>query len=185
LGLTAAVLVAFCALQCQSMTINAEAKAHSATAWHTVYEVLQHPRCRNCHPAGDVPLVGEQSEPHPQNVHRGPSGVGVFAMTCGTCHRDENLPGERLPGAPGWHMPPRGLPMVFEGKSANELAHQLADPRQNGNRSPAELLHHVTADHLVLWGWNPGDGRAPVPVPHEQFVAAFRSWIDGGCQAPR
>jgi hypothetical protein len=36
----------------------------------------------------------------------------------------------------------------------------------------------------VLWGWNPGDGRAPVSVPHAQFVEAFRAWVDGGCQIP-
>jgi hypothetical protein len=175
-----------CLLQCQSTAIDAASKARSAVAWNTVYEVLQHPRCLNCHPVGDAPLTGERSEPHPQNVQRGPNGVGVFAMTCGTCHRDQNTAGEHMPpGAPGWHMPARHLPMVFEGRSPAELARQLADPKQNGNRSPADLLHHVTDDALVLWGWQPGDGREPVPVPHAQFVAAFRTWIDGGCQLPQ
>ncbi|MEO6593975.1 MAG: hypothetical protein ABIP94_04405 [Planctomycetota bacterium] len=186
LAMGAVAAGAFCLLQCQSTAIDAVSKARSVTAWATVYEVLQHPRCLNCHPVDDVPLVGEHSEPHPQNVQRGPNGVGVFAMTCTTCHRGQNTAGEHMPpGVVGWHMPPRHQPMVFEGRKSAELARQLADPKQNGNRSPADLLHHVTQDSLVLWGWQPGDGRAPVSVPHAQFVAAFQQWVDGGCQVPQ
>jgi hypothetical protein len=46
------------------------------------------------------------------------------------------------------------------------------------------LLEHVDKDPLVLWGWAPGEGRAPVSVPHEEFVRAFKAWVDGGCKAP-
>jgi hypothetical protein len=44
----------------------------------------------------------------------------------------------------------------------------------------------VAQDKLVLWGWNPGGERAPVPVPHDQFVAAFTTWKEAGgpCPAP-
>jgi hypothetical protein len=88
------------------------------------------------------------------------------------------------PRAPRWHLPPRHAPMVFEGRSQKELARQLADPQQNGNRSPAELLQHMRSDPLVAWGWSPGDGRAAVPMPHDQFVTVFQAWVDGGCQLP-
>jgi hypothetical protein len=37
---------------------------------------------------------------------------------------------------------------------------------------------------LVLWGWNPGAGRAPVPVPHDIFVAQFKLWADAGGPCP-
>jgi hypothetical protein len=39
-------------------------------------------------------------------------------------------------------------------------------------------------DALVLWGWSPGEGRAPVSTPHAELVAALRRWIDGGCACP-
>lgn len=173
-------------VQCRSAAPDAAAAARSAAAWPLVYEVLQHPRCVNCHPAGDAPLVGDRGEVHPQNVQRGASGMGLYAMTCPTCHQAENTPGEHMPpGAGRWHLPPKSTPMVFAGRTSRELAAQLVDPRQNGDRTPAQLLQHVAEDPLVLWGWQPGDGRTPVPVPHAQFVAAFRVWVDGGCQVPQ
>ena len=156
-----------------------------AQAWDTVYEVLQHPRCLNCHPAGDAPLVGDATEPHPQNVQRGPLGVGLFAMRCNTCHLTQNVEGAHLPpGAPRWQLPTRGMPLVFEGKSSRELCLQLRDPLRNGGKTPAELLEHVTKDPLVLWGWAPGEGRAPVSVPHEEFVRAMKTWVESGCRYP-
>jgi hypothetical protein len=44
----------------------------------------------------------------------------------------------------------------------------------------AGLLHHVSGDPLVLWGWSPGYGRKPVPIAHEEFVRAFKTWADAG-----
>ena len=156
-----------------------------SASWDTVYKVLQHPRCMNCHPSGDAPLVGDASQPHPQNVQRGALGVGLFAMRCNTCHQPQNTDGPHLPpGAPRWQLPTKGMPLVFEGKSPKDLAQQLRDPKRNGGKTPAQLLEHVSKDPLVLWGWSPGEGRAPVSVPHEEFVRAFKTWIDGGCKAP-
>jgi hypothetical protein len=70
--------------------------------------------------------------------------------------------------------------MVFEGRSSAELAKTLADPAQNGGKSLEQMLEHVASDPLVLWGWNPGGDRAPVPVAHEEFVRAFRTWVAAG-----
>jgi len=73
------------------------------------------------------------------------------------------------------------MPLVFEGRSSAELCRQLRDPKTNGGRTPEQVLHHVAEDALVLWGWSPGEGRAPVPIPHADFVAAMRTWVQGGC----
>ncbi|MEJ7604146.1 MAG: hypothetical protein WKG01_40145, partial [Kofleriaceae bacterium] len=35
-------------------------------AFETVRAVLQHPRCQNCHPAGDAPLQGDEGRLHLQ-----------------------------------------------------------------------------------------------------------------------
>lgn len=190
LGLVAVFGLGLIAVQCSTPAVDStssgEAKAKGVQAWNTIYQVLQHPRCLNCHPAGDAPFVGDQKQPHPQNVQRGPDGNGLYGMRCATCHQSSNLPGEHMPpGASTWHLPHPAMPLVFEGRTPGELCRQLRDPAQNGKKSHAELLHHVDADPLVLWGWNPGDGRAPVSISHADFVAAMRTWIDGGCDCPQ
>lgn len=154
-------------------------------AWSVVYDVLQHPRCLNCHPAGDAPLQGDDSHPHAQNVTRGPDGHGLYAMRCDACHQKQNLPGAHLPpGAPTWHLPHPKTPLVFEGNSRGELCEQMRDRSRNGGKSPEELFHHIAEDKLVLWGWDPGVGRTPVSTPHAEVVAAMRAWVDSGCACP-
>jgi hypothetical protein len=185
---TTFALLALLFAQCSSPSADESVGAdtgHAAAAWSTVYAVLQHPRCMNCHPAGDVPLQGDDSLPHAQNVQRGPDGTGLFALRCATCHQTQNTPGAHLPpGAPTWHLPRPSMPLVFEGLDESELCRQLKDPQRNGGKSPEALLHHVAEDPLVLWGWEPGDGRAPVSTPHADFVAAMRAWVEGGCDCP-
>ena len=51
-------------------------------------------------------------------------------------------------------------------------------------RDFAALDKHVSEDKLVLWGWNPGGGRAPVSVPHEELVAKFKQWAAAGGPCP-
>ncbi len=157
----------------------------SVAAWGVVYGVLQHPRCLNCHPAGEVPLQGDDSHAHAQNVRRGKDGQGLYAMRCDACHQVQNLPGAHLPpGAPGWHLPREDMALVFEGRSSGDLCRQLKDPSRNGGRTREQLFAHVDHDPLVLWGWSPGEGRAAVPTSHADLVRAMRAWIDGGCGCP-
>ena len=164
---------------------TAQDRAGSRDAFLAVYKVLMHPRCMNCHPAGDAPLQGDDSHAHAQNVKRGPDGKGKYALKCANCHQDKNLPGEHMPpGNPNWHLPPPEMPMVFEGKTPGELARQLKDPKRNGNRSLQEILHHVATDALVLGGWNPGDGRTKPPMTHAEFAKKMREWVEKGADAP-
>jgi hypothetical protein len=164
-------------------TVSAE---ESAEAFLEAYKVFMHPRCMNCHPKGDAPLQGDDSHPHLQLVKRGPDGKGKYAMKCGACHQDHNLPGENMPpGNPNWHLLTPEMPMVFEGKSPRELALQMVDPKQNGGKSLEKLYHHVAEDSLVLWGWDPGEGRTKPPLTHEEFTKVMRTWIDGGAVAPK
>jgi hypothetical protein len=151
-------------------------------AFGVVYGVLESPRCRNCHPAGDAPLQFDAGVPHGQNITRLSVRNG---LTCATCHRDKNgtRPGTP-PGAPNWQLPPDGIPMIFEGRSQKELCEQLKDPKQNNNRDGAALIDHVAHDPLVGWGWAPGPGRAPVPMPRERVVAALTAWVAAGQPCP-
>lgn len=157
----------------------------SKKAFAAVYDVLVSPRCMNCHPSGDVPLVGEDSKLHTQNVKRGKDGKGMYASKCANCHTDKNQPGLNMPpGNPNWHMPPADMKMVFQGKTARELAVQLLDQSGNGHKTKEDLVKHVSEDGLVLAGWDPGEGRKTPPLSHEEFVKQFKLWIDNGAYLP-
>jgi hypothetical protein len=156
----------------------------SVTAFMDVYSVLMSPRCMNCHPAGDVPLQGDDSHLHTMLPKRGKDGKGLFAMKCTNCHQPDNTIGLHTPpGSPNWHLPPSNMKMVFQGKTANELAKQLVDPKQNGNKTIKQLLEHAH-DKLVIAGWNPGEGRTLPPLSHAQFTKAWYTWIKKGAYAP-
>jgi hypothetical protein len=74
--------------------------------------------------------------------------------------------------------------MVFINVSAADLCAHLKDTKGNGGKDLAALLDHVSHDKLVLWGWDPGVGRAQVSIPHDEFVAAFKTWTDAGAPCP-
>ena len=60
----------------------------------------------------------------------------------------------------------------------------MKDPRQNGNKTLEQLLHHVAEDKLVLAGWEPGDGRTKPPLSHAEFAKRFREWVEKGAASP-
>lgn len=178
------------ALGADERHVGGSADRHLAAvnAFATVQTVLQHPRCQNCHIPGNAPLQFDDGTEHSMNVQRGPSGNGVPGLPCSACHGTSNLPasyGEHMPpGAPTWRLPPPDQKMVFIGLSPAELCATVKDPKRTGGKDLAAMLEHVSHDKLVLWGWDPGVGRAPVSVPHDAFVAAFKTWIDGGAPCP-
>ena len=147
--------------------------------------VLRHPRCINCHSHGDFPRQGDDGHPHAMNVHRGTDGHGVTAEKCSTCHQDHNLAGSHLPpGAPNWGLPPASTPMIWQGLTDAQICQSIKDPKQNRNRNLDQLVEHLTEDKLVMWAWNPGEGRTPVPMPHEEFASKVKQWRAAGAPCP-
>ncbi|MBC3788291.1 hypothetical protein [Spirosoma utsteinense] len=168
-----------------SLNIINRDSTESVKAFETVYKTLMSPRCMNCHPAGNVPLQGDDSHLHAMAPKRGVEGKGVSAMKCSNCHQETNTPGLHMPpGNPEWHLPPATMKMVFEGKSAHELAEQLMDKKKNGNKDIKKLIEHAD-DGLVLAGWNPGEGRTLPPVTHAEFKKAWITWLQTGAYAPK
>ena len=156
----------------------------SVKAFMQVYDVLMSPRCMNCHPSGDIPLQGDESQLHAMSPKRGEDGKGVYAMKCTNCHQPANASCMHTPpGNPKWHLPPANMKMVFQGKTPNQLAKQLIDPKQNGNKNREDLIKHAD-DDLVLGGWNPGEGRKLPPLSHADFKKAWITWITKGAYAP-
>lgn len=157
----------------------------SVNAFMQVYKVLMSSRCKNCHPSGDVPLQGDDSHLHTMGVTRGPDGKGMYAERCSNCHQPENTSGLHMPpGNPKWGLPPAKMRLVFQGRSPRQLALQLLDPKQNGNRTKQQLIDHMANDDLVGWGWHPGDGRSLPPLSRPAFVAQVKLWIAKGAYAP-
>ncbi len=149
--------------------------------------VLRNPRCMNCHSTGDYPRQGYDGHRHTMDVRRGPYGQGGTAETCSTCHQDHNLAGAHMPpGAPNWGLPPADMPMIWQGLTDAQICASIKDPKQNNNRTVEQIVLHLTEDKLVMWGWNPGEGRMAIPMPHDEFVTKVKTWQAAGspCPAP-
>jgi hypothetical protein len=145
-------------------------------------KVLLHPRCVNCHPAGDRPLQGDTGALHEPWVRRGPDGFGVPGLRCATCHPAANFDAVRMPGHPKWHLAP--AEMAWEGRSLTQICEQIKDPARNGGHDLKEIVEHMAHDSLVGWGWTPGAGRQPAPGTQAEFGALFRAWADTGAACP-
>lgn len=145
-------------------------------------KVMLHPRCVNCHPAGDRPLQGEESRPHEPPARRGIGGTGVVGMRCRACHMRENFDPGGVPGAHQWALAPRK--MAWEGLTLGQLCEQVKDPVRNGGRTLAEIVEHMSEDDLVGWGWSPGAGRAPAPGNQEVFGRLIAAWVESGAACP-
>ena len=172
LGLALAVWAAF------------SADDRGASAFAAIVPALRHPRCMNCHSKGDFPRQGDDGHAHTMDVRRGPDGKGLNAVTCSTCHQEQNTAGPHAPpGAKDWHLPSPEMPMIWEGLSDRQLCELLKDPNQNGHRTVQEIVEHM-ATPLVLWGWHPGEGRTAIPMPETQFEAKVKEWAAQGAGCP-
>jgi hypothetical protein len=166
----------------ESFAQIADPAARSAGMFTELGKVLTHPRCVNCHPAGDHPRQGENGRPHQPPVARGADGHGLPAMRCSICHQQANFEPGRVPGHPEWHLAPRE--MAWEGKTLGEICKQIKDPERNGGRSLEALVHHIGEDTLVGWAWAPGSGRKPAPGTQKAAGALAEAWVKTGAVCP-
>lgn len=157
-------------------------KARSAATFTELGRVLTHPRCTNCHPAGDRPRQGDEARPHQPPVSRGADGHGLPALRCDRCHGPSNFDPAGLPGHPVWHVAP--AEMAWEGRSVAAICAQIKDPARNGGRSLQDLVAHIGDDSLVGWAWAPGRGRSPAPGTQKQAKALVEAWIASGAACP-
>jgi hypothetical protein len=146
-------------------------------------KVLTHPRCMNCHPAGDQPLQGAD-----HRIHFPPARRAGLGDSCAACHINRNVTlrvaasFQSIPGHPRWELAP--LSMAWEGKSLGDICRQIKDKDRNGGRDLALLHEHIAKDDLVAWGWNPGAGREPAPGNQEIAEQLTKAWIDSGAECP-
>jgi hypothetical protein len=160
----------------------ADERARSVAIFQEAGKVIQHPRCLNCHPAGNRPLQNDDSHPHRPLVVRGEDGLGAIGMRCTTCHGETNFEPGHVPGNPNWHLAP--IEMAWVGKSLGAICEQIKDPKRNGGRSLEQIVDHVTDDELVGWAWNPGPGRTPAPGTQKHFGALIKLWVETGAHCP-
>ncbi|MFT4117061.1 Isoquinoline 1-oxidoreductase subunit [Bradyrhizobium sp.] len=160
----------------------ADPQKRSAAIFTELGKVLTHPRCTNCHPAGDSPRQGDTPRLHQPPVARGADGHGLETMRCQACHLKANFEPGRVPGHPEWHLAPRE--MAWEGKTVGEICEQIRDPARNGGRKVDELIDHIGKDTLVGWAWKPGFGRSPAPGTQEQAGALVEAWVKTGAACP-
>lgn len=156
-------------------------KKVSLNHWNEAAKVFTHPRCLNCHPAGDRPTQGDDLHVHAMNVQRGPYDHGMIGAQCSTCHQTENNPHSQVPGAPSWGLAPKK--MAWQGLTMAQLCRKLRDPKQTG-MTKEEFIKHNAADELVAWGWNPGGKRKAVPGTQKEFGEHVRLWLENGAHCP-
>jgi hypothetical protein len=166
----------------ESFASIVDTAARSAAIFTELGKVLTHPRCMNCHPAGDRPRQGDMARLHQPPVERGADGHGLPAMRCSICHQQANFDAAGMPGNPLWQLAPRE--MAWEGKTLAEICAQIKDPARNGNRSVDALIEHIGEDHLVGWAWAPGHGRQPAPGTQKQAGALVGAWVKTGAECP-
>jgi hypothetical protein len=157
-------------------------RARAVVLFEEAGKVITHPRCMNCHPAGDRPTQTDLMRPHEPWVVRGADGNGAPGMRCNTCHHAENFDPARVPGHPMWHLAP--IEMAWQGKTLGEICEQIKDRARNGNKDMAALIHHMAEDSLVGWGWSPGAGRVPAPGTQAEFGELIKAWAEAGAHCP-
>jgi hypothetical protein len=171
-----------------SFTSISDQGERSRALFGEIAKVLTHPRCMNCHPAGEHPLQGADHHEHMPPAWRGEGGTGIAGLSCAACHTEKNftLVGsatyKSIPGHPRWGLAP--LEMAWEGKSVSQICQQIKDPQRNGGRTLALLQDHLAHDDLVAWGWSPGEGREPAPGTQAQLGELAQAWIESGAACP-
>jgi hypothetical protein len=172
-----------------SFTAIGDQAERSRALFGEIAKVLTHPRCMNCHPAGEHPLQGADHREHQPPAWRGDGGVGIAGLSCSACHTEKNftLVGtdasyKSIPGHPRWGLAP--LEMAWQGKSVGQICQQIKDQNRNGGRTLAQLHEHLAHDDLVAWGWSPGEGREPAPGDQKQLGELTQAWIDSGAACP-
>lgn len=161
---------------------QAAQKEESIKLFVEASKVFQHPRCLNCHPAGDTPTQGNDLHKHIMNVQRGPDDHGKVGMRCNACHGEMNNTYSNVPGAPKWALAPKS--MAWQGLTVSQLCQTLKDPKKNHGMTMEKFIEHNAKDPLVGWGWNPGAGRVPVPGTQKQFGELIARWVATGAACP-
>lgn len=176
------VVVTMLSLGISSMAAAQRASpSRSAELFLEAAKVFRHPRCMNCHPAGDQPTQGNDRHLHQMHVVRGPDDHGAIAMKCSTCHGEANYKYSGVPGAPKWALAPKS--MAWAGLSDRELCQALKD-RKKTHMNNEQFIAHNAKDPLVGWGWAPGEGREPVPGTQAEFGRIVAEWIATGADCP-
>jgi len=160
----------------------------------------------------DYPRQGDDRHPHYYGVVRGdpapvdvvPNGAGMGTPyeRCTFCHGTKNDPVTGIPGttnphgtdptAPFWALAPAS--MAWESApgvplNGAQLCSALLNKQLNGNRTPNDLLEHITNEPLVKWSVNPGIAqngrpRTTPPIPQAELIEWFQIWINEGTPSP-
>jgi hypothetical protein len=164
----------------------------------------------------DYPRQGDDRHPHYYTVLRGDSfafptaenpnvivypGMGPPYEHCTDCHGTMNDPVTGIPGTtnpnfnpgrPFWALAPASMAWESEPGvplTGPQLCAALLDMSKNGQRTPAQLLEHITNEPLVNWAFAPGIGqngkpRTTPPIPQAELIKWFQIWINEGTPCP-
>ena len=89
-----------------------------------------------------------------------------------------------LTGVHHAHTPTNGHELRVRGFDKLHRLRKRQSIRSFSGKTLAELVDHMANDDLVGWGWNPGEGREPVPGTQEQFGELYKAWAATGAHCP-
>ena len=169
--------------------VIADQAERSRALFNEVAKVVTHPRCMNCHPAGEHPTQGNDQHEHmPPTCAARPASASPGVLL-GLPHREELHAGRHRRDAT------RAFRAIRAGSSrrsrwrgrASRSARSASSSRTRSAtaaRSLALLHEHFAKDDLVAWGWAPGEGREPAPGTQQQLGELAQAWIDTGAECP-
>ena len=139
----------------------------SRVMFNEIAKVLTHPRCMNCHPAGEIRcrartvtnICRRRGAKTSLQVRSAPPARLV--TTTRTSQSPRPPPTKASPAIRAGAS--RRCRWLWQGKSIGDICRQVKDVSRNGGRDLALLQEHIAKDDLVAWGSNPGPGREPAP----------------------
>ena len=161
----------------------------SRALFNEIAKVVTHPRCMNCHPAGNHPLQGDDRHEHLPPVPRGEAGLGVAGLNCATCHTERNF---TLVGAA---RPTRAFRAIRAGASrrskwpgkASRSARSASSSRTRRATADARSRCCTSISRTTTWSRGAGSrakGASRRRADQKQLGALAQAWIESGAQCP-
>lgn len=168
----------------------------AARAFREMTPVFRHPRCLNCHGGLDITSDDHAGAEMARETGLDPRGFlspderRRLHAECGTCHDNIRGTAARMDGSvlSGWMVPPQ--PMLWTGKSDEELCMLIKTFESDGRH----FVDHIEHDHdeiqfieaafngdraLGAEGLRDNDlTAAPPPGSQASLTASARRWVD-------
>ncbi len=158
-------------------------RARSVALFQEAGKVIQHPRCVNCHPAGDRPTQTDRMRPHQPLVVRGADGHGRAGNGLHDLPSRDEFRCREVAGPSRTGISPRPRWLGRAARSA-----RFARRSRTRSATAARTWRRSFTTWLrIRWSvgaGRPGQGRTPAPGTQAEFGALIKAWAASGAHCP-